>query len=374
MTDETAFLRGLVANPNDNDLRRVYADWLEERGDPRSHFLRLEVALHESEPRAPELREQLHQARRSLDVRWVALVERPLIGWRIARSGTCGRAIPAFIHNGFYYLTPIEVYPDGAINCWGYVDLPLFRGKLAQGWVVPRAEVGGILGIHNLGQARVAAAQWDHTPADVERQVMDALREMNPTLDGLIDMQGADSEVRNGVRYAKLSDLGSGTLYRPSLVGDEILGKELPVLEVTAEGYRLRRWFIYADGQSQLGYATELLPLEAVARMFDEGRLVLSVPTGGWVTLDGLGRVQAGKGHWRIKPAERIREASSVLEELNGRPGALGRCLHAYRAYKADPGEESREALRQAYEAVPEHLRRYCATPIPRILLSDEGD
>src|SRR5438132_1444609 len=82
------------------------------------------------------------------------------------------------------------VYADGAINCWGFVDVPLFRGKLAEGWVVPRAEVGGILSIHNLGQARVDAAQWDLTPDDIERQVMDALRELNPTLEGLLDMHG----------------------------------------------------------------------------------------------------------------------------------------------------------------------------------------
>ena len=35
-SDELAFLRALIASPDDNDLRRVYADWLEERGDPRA--------------------------------------------------------------------------------------------------------------------------------------------------------------------------------------------------------------------------------------------------------------------------------------------------------------------------------------------------
>jgi hypothetical protein len=363
--------------------RLVYADWLEERGDPRGAFLRLEVALRGSE-RAPELRERLHQARRPLDARWVAIVERPLVGWRIARTRTLprthGRAIPAFIHNGSYFLSAVEVYADGAINCWGYVDLPLFRGKLAQGWVVPRAEVGGTLSIHNLGQARVAAAEWDLAPGDVEGLVMDVLRELNPTLEGLIDMQGTDTEVRDGVRYAKLGHLGQGGPYRVSAAGDEIAGEELPVFEVAADGHRLRRWFIYADGQTQLGYGGELLPLDAVARMFKQRRLTLSVPEGSWVTLDGLGRFQAGGGWWGIKPKERLREASDLLEGLNGRPSAIGRCLDAHRAYQSDPGRETREALRRAYEAVPKHLRRYCGDmdskdgPIRRILSRDEDE
>jgi uncharacterized protein (TIGR02996 family) len=378
MPDESAFLRGLLASPDDNDLRRVYADWLEECGDPRGAFLRLEAALHQCEPRArPELSERLHQARRPLNARWVALVERPLTGWRIVRTRpsprTYGRAIPAFIHNFSYNLATVDVYADGAIRCWGFVDLPLFRDKLAQGWVVPRAEVGDTLRIYNLGTARVAAAQWDLTPADVENRVMDALRELNPTLEGLIDMQGTDEEVRNGARCAKLG-LADEKPYRVSLAGDEIVGAELPVLEVVADGYRLRRWFIYADGQSQLDYANELLPLGVVARMFGEGRLTLSVPAGSWVTLDGLGRFQAGEGGWYVKPGERIREASDLLEELNGRPGVMRRCAEALGAYQSDPSREHREALRRAYEAVPEHQRHFYRNRIRRILSGDEGE
>jgi uncharacterized protein (TIGR02996 family) len=385
MSDEPAFLRALLASPEDNNLRLVYADWLEERGDPRAEFLRLEVALHQTEPsaRPRDLCERLHQARGTLDPRWLALIDRPQAGWRIVRTRprpkTYGKAIPAFIHNFQYHLSTIDVYADGAINCWGFVDLPLFRGRLTQGWVVPRAEVGGTLSIHNLGQSRVAAAEWDHTPGDIEREVTDVLRELNPAMEGLLDMQGTDVEVRNGVRYAKLG-LGDGKPYRVSLAGDEVAGAELPVLEVDAGGYRLRHWLIYADGLSQLGYATELLPLEAVGRMFGEGRLTLSVPAGAWVTLDGLGRFQTGEGYWSIEPAQRLREASDLLDQLNGGPGAIRRCIEAHRAYESDPSPERREALRAAYEAVPGHLRMYCGDmdskdgPIRRILSGSEDE
>lgn len=40
MADEQAFLDLLKANPHDRPTRLVYADWLEERGDPRATFLR----------------------------------------------------------------------------------------------------------------------------------------------------------------------------------------------------------------------------------------------------------------------------------------------------------------------------------------------
>jgi uncharacterized protein (TIGR02996 family) len=386
MSDDQAFLRALLASPEDDNLRLVYADWLEERGDPRAAFLRLEVRLHQTEPgtRSRDLCERLHQARSTLDARWLALVDRPQAGWRIARTGsggkTYGKAVPVFIHNGSYYLSTVDVYADGAIYCWGFVDLPLFRGKLAQGWVVPRAEVGGAIGIHNLGQARVAAAEWDHTPDDIEREVMEVLRELNPAMEGLLDMQGTDTEVRDGMRYAKGSGWGHAKPYRVTPDGGEVAGTELPVLEVVADGYRLRRWLIYADGLSQLGYANELAPLEAVGRMFEEGRLTLSVPAGAWVTLDGLGRFQIGEGYWFLKPDERLREAADLLDQLKGSPGAISRCIEAHREYELDPSQERREALRVAYEAVPEHLRMYCGDmdskdgPIRRILSDSPGE
>jgi uncharacterized protein (TIGR02996 family) len=40
--EEQDFLRALRADPWDETLRLVYADWLEERGNPRSEFLRVE--------------------------------------------------------------------------------------------------------------------------------------------------------------------------------------------------------------------------------------------------------------------------------------------------------------------------------------------
>lgn len=45
MNDDKDFIRAILADPADDTLRLVYADWLEERGDPRAEFLRLELAL-----------------------------------------------------------------------------------------------------------------------------------------------------------------------------------------------------------------------------------------------------------------------------------------------------------------------------------------
>ena len=43
--DEEAFLFEIAANPDSDAPRLVFADWLEERGDPRSEFIRIQCEL-----------------------------------------------------------------------------------------------------------------------------------------------------------------------------------------------------------------------------------------------------------------------------------------------------------------------------------------
>jgi uncharacterized protein (TIGR02996 family) len=82
LTDEN-FLAQLLADPAANDTRLVYADWLEERGDPASaaqaEFLRLTVEL--ATGRGPKRWRKTRQKRlqvlaAGLDTGWLAVVSR----------------------------------------------------------------------------------------------------------------------------------------------------------------------------------------------------------------------------------------------------------------------------------------------------------
>lgn len=49
MNSEDAFVQAIRNDPLDAALKLVFADWLEERADPRSEFLRLEVELSQTD-------------------------------------------------------------------------------------------------------------------------------------------------------------------------------------------------------------------------------------------------------------------------------------------------------------------------------------
>jgi uncharacterized protein (TIGR02996 family) len=50
VSEQDAFLKEILANPADREVRLVFADWLEENGDPRGELIRLQIQLEEMKP------------------------------------------------------------------------------------------------------------------------------------------------------------------------------------------------------------------------------------------------------------------------------------------------------------------------------------
>src|SRR5438128_1749235 len=53
MNTEEAFLQAIRESPDDDDLRLVFADWLEERDDPHGELMRVQVELARLPRRSP---------------------------------------------------------------------------------------------------------------------------------------------------------------------------------------------------------------------------------------------------------------------------------------------------------------------------------
>jgi hypothetical protein len=288
-----------------------------------------------------------------------------------------GFALPAFIRNMQYHFSPLTVYADGLIDCWDCVDLDLFHRKVKQGWVATEPPNDSILSIFNLGWAKVANADWMLTPSELLKEVERAVETLNPGRSGLVNMGGEQHEVRNGVKHSKYPR-PNGKPYFLDLSGAPIFGDSTPVFLHKGSEFHLSQWTVYPDGTSQVGSNFLRFPLDQVAQRLQGGDLATSAPNGSFVVVEGLGRFQVQAGGWGVKPKERIREATDKIAKLRGENGSVHNCLQALHAYHADPREVTRERLREAYEAVPQHLRMYCGTmdekdgPIRSVLLPNE--
>lgn len=81
MTDDSDFIRAILARPDDGTLRHVYADWLEERGDPRGEFLRLDDQQAHAKDAKQFLaqHERLQALRKEIAPSWLAQMSRSKI-------------------------------------------------------------------------------------------------------------------------------------------------------------------------------------------------------------------------------------------------------------------------------------------------------
>jgi uncharacterized protein (TIGR02996 family) len=83
MADERAFLAAILESPDDDSTKLVYADWLEERGDPRGEYLRLMVQARRQRAVTPEQRR--HQ---KLSTQLAALRTRQAEDWLAGQGST----------------------------------------------------------------------------------------------------------------------------------------------------------------------------------------------------------------------------------------------------------------------------------------------
>lgn len=103
MSDEDALLAAIIANPDDDTPRLVYADWLDENGQPeRAEFIRVQIEVaswESSKKRAPEQSARL--------TRFRELVERHATEWKADLGASAAGAI---FRRGF--VEELEISPE----------------------------------------------------------------------------------------------------------------------------------------------------------------------------------------------------------------------------------------------------------------------
>ncbi len=269
---------------------------------------------------------------------------------------------PGFIRNGNYYFTELDVYADGVVECWGAVDLRFLSKKFAENWISPGVPNGATVSVHDVIQAKVVSGKWSQNPQLLHERLLDGVRNLNPSQENLIDFEGNDVEVRDGVRYAKIG-LTEASPQQKALGDRSPAGKSRYAL-VRHEGQVfLTTIRIYADGKIDIHprYGHErLVDLSTFGAMISSNDVCVTVPNGTSIELDTLGRFKV-TDVWSYveQPEDFFREVAEVVGKLNGRPDSLTYCREVYEQYLEHPTVKQRDILRQAYEAIPEHHRMY---------------
>ena len=102
-------------------------------------------------------------------------------------------------------------------------------------------------------------------------------------------------------------------------------------------------------------------------------------PEGTEIVVSGRCLFKAHNVQYYLDPEDFIGEVADHIEELNGRPTSSYRCIGAYKTYQKSQTSENLEKLRETYEAVPGHKRKFLLGdmdlkdgPIRRLICPDE--
>jgi uncharacterized protein (TIGR02996 family) len=102
MTGSEPFLQEIVAAPDDDAPRLVYADWLEEQGDPRGEFIRLQCELAKEPVQLSRLdpleKDLVHDGPAELRIREAELLREHERQWLGPVSDRCSKWM---FHRGF---------------------------------------------------------------------------------------------------------------------------------------------------------------------------------------------------------------------------------------------------------------------------------
>src|SRR5262245_46808930 len=89
MHETEAMLRLIIASPEQDGPRLIYADWLAERRDPRGEFIRVQcelARLPQADPRRAELQGTGDALLKSHQHEWVGELKRQVSGFRFHRG------------------------------------------------------------------------------------------------------------------------------------------------------------------------------------------------------------------------------------------------------------------------------------------------
>lgn len=268
-----------------------------------------------------------------------------------------GLGIPVFKHDLDYRFCDLPVFADGLIGDLEPMDLTLLREKIVEGEITTRVPQGETLWVHDLGSFTVHAPRWLLRPDALHAWIERIVRELNPSIRGLYDSRDRSPASERGYRVLRPRSIwevprGRGTRAR---------GKSRPIFHYDDSRLSLAKLRVFSDGAIEVGSIPrpERVALRDLPAALRDGWLRTQAREGERVHIMELGSFVTGKQQHAISHSELIRELEDMIDLANHRPDSIARCRRALETYRRHPSRARREALRDAYEAIPLHHRAY---------------
>jgi predicted NAD-dependent protein-ADP-ribosyltransferase YbiA (DUF1768 family) len=137
--------------------------------------------------------------------------------------------------------------------------------------------------------------------------------------------------------------------------GEQIRGACRHVFVKNGGTYFLADLTVYADGQVD---CWGLMTFDELRAKVASGWITTQPEEHGQASAHDLARWRFAEPHSHVEPDMLIGELLDTVDRLNQRPDSSQRCRDLIDLYVAEPTEQRRLAIREAYFAIPRHHRR----------------
>jgi len=274
-----------------------------------------------------------------------------------------GISIPGIIYNYNYHIVDLKIYEDGLIDCWEFVDLPLLREKISKNWIMSSIPDNSDISVFGLGGWKINNGKWLYNKEQLYNELESYVRQLNPNMINLFDMQGTNTVERNGVRTTKVQGFNKKPFYysdQHPVFPTRTYGIDQNIFYQHDESIYLTKLAVFPDGQVILRNIPEevVFDFSELDQQFDIDRIITNPPLGKRIQIYGIGSFDLLSG-MGVDPKNKLTELKDAFAELQGKETTSKKCLRLWDEYRESPSEQKKESLRIAYEAVPSHIRMF---------------
>ena len=286
-----------------------------------------------------------------------------------------GKYFPGIINNVNYFFTTVALYEDGVIDCWKKVEFQDIKNVIEKGWLCCEAPNGKNISIFQVGNYTIKSAKWKYNKETYYKTIIDNLKELNPKIENInkITREIPEEDYKKEILFlSKPFRLEHKINFHQWFNGDNTfifynLGGQLYLTTLTA----------YEDKTFEIGLLEEkYFSLEEIKEMFD--KTILTTEVKDRFFIKDFAEIEIEKINYFVEKSQKFKEIEDMMKKVCEEETTLELCREAYFEYLADPCDYTKEKLRKAYEAVPEHERIYLGDmdskdwDYQRILYSDE--
>lgn len=286
-----------------------------------------------------------------------------------------GKYFPGIINNVNYFFTTVALYEDGVIDCWKKVEFQDIKNVIEKGWLCCEAPNGKNISIFQVGNYTIKSAKWKYNKETYYKTIIDNLKELNPKIENInkITREIPEEDYKKEILFlSKPFRLEHKINFHQWFNGDNTfifynLGGQLYLTTLTA----------YEDKTFEIGLLEEkYFSLEEIKEMFEKNILTTEVKDRFFIK--NFAEIEIEKINYFVEKSQKFKEIEDMMKKVCEEETTLELCREAYFEYLADPCDYTKEKLRKAYEAVPEHERMYLGDmdskdwDYQRILYSDK--